>query len=173
MAPSYIGNRDPRLGSLLHDPKLLVDGIPSTALNTRINLNMLCIRRHSRMTRLTPSSYLRQTCPVEMGAAPAGEKAQMLEELWSDPAGKSYPPLITEKSQNIDLSDYSHEMMSLGAASIRWEIQKGGKDISSKNAELLDSLQRMSDEEVDMFLEDNSWEIDLQYYLIESVASVA
>jgi hypothetical protein len=103
----------------------------------------------------------------------AGEKAQMLEELWSDPAGKSYPPLITEKSQNIDLSDYSHEMMSLGAASIRWEIQKGGKDISSKNAELLDSLQRMSDEEVDMFLEDNSWEIDLQYYLIESVASVA
>ena len=70
MASSHIGNRDPGLGGFLHDPKLLVDGIPSTALNTRINLNSFCIRRHSRMTRLTPSSYLRQHCPVEIGAAP-------------------------------------------------------------------------------------------------------
>jgi len=70
MLPSHIGNRDPRPRSFLQDPQLLVDGIPSTALNTRINLNTLCIRRHSRMTRLTPSSYLRQHCPVEMGAAP-------------------------------------------------------------------------------------------------------
>jgi hypothetical protein len=69
MLPSYIGNRDPGPRGLLHDPKLLVDGIPSTALNTRINLNSFYIRRHSRMTRLTPSSYLRQHCPVEMGAA--------------------------------------------------------------------------------------------------------
>jgi hypothetical protein len=92
MAPSYIGNRDPRLRGLLHDPKLLVDGIPSTALNTRINLNILCSRRHSPipcirshspMTRLTPSSYLRQTCPVEMGAAPATQSkfAAMLADL--------------------------------------------------------------------------------------------
>jgi hypothetical protein len=72
MLPSYIGNRDPGPRGLLHDPKLLVDGIPSTALNTRINLNSFCIRRHSRMTRLTPSSYLRQHCPVEIGAAPEG-----------------------------------------------------------------------------------------------------
>jgi hypothetical protein len=70
MLPSYIGNRDPGPRGLLHDPKLLVDGIPSAALNTRINLNSFCIRRHSRMTRLTPSSYLRQHCPVEIGAAP-------------------------------------------------------------------------------------------------------
>jgi len=67
---SHIGNRDPGPRGFLQDPQLLVDGIPSTALNTRINLNTLCIRRHSRITRLTPSSYLRQHCPVEMGAAP-------------------------------------------------------------------------------------------------------
>jgi hypothetical protein len=70
MASSHIGYGDPRLGSFLHDPKLLVDGIPSMALSTRKKLNTLCMRRHSRMTRLTPSSYLQQTCPVEMGAAP-------------------------------------------------------------------------------------------------------
>jgi hypothetical protein len=70
MLSSYIGNRDPGPRGLLYDPKLLVDGMPSTALNTRINLNTLCIRRHSRMTRLTPSSYLRHYCPVEMGAGP-------------------------------------------------------------------------------------------------------
>jgi hypothetical protein len=71
MASSYIGNRDPTMRSLLRDPKLLVDGIPPTALNTRINLNTLYIRRHSRMTRVTPSSYLRQHCPVEMGGGGA------------------------------------------------------------------------------------------------------
>ena len=74
MASSHIGNGDAGLGGFLHDPQFLVDGIPSTALNTRVNLNTLCIQRHSRMTRLTPSSYLRQTCPVEMGAAPAGHR---------------------------------------------------------------------------------------------------
>jgi hypothetical protein len=67
MLPSYIGNCDTGLAGFRHDPQLLVDGIPSTALTTRIALNTLYIRRHSRMTRLTPSSYLRQHCPVEMG----------------------------------------------------------------------------------------------------------
>ena len=70
MLPSHIGNGDPGPRGFLQDRPLLVDGIPSTALNTRINLKTLCIRRHSRMTRLTPSSYLGQHCPVEMGAAP-------------------------------------------------------------------------------------------------------
>gem|GEM_PF-4533726 len=55
MLPSHIGNGDPGLRGLLHDPQLLVDGIPSTALNTRVNLNTLCIRRHRRMTGLRPS----------------------------------------------------------------------------------------------------------------------
>ena len=70
MLSSHIGNGDTRLRGFLHDPQFLIDGIPSTTLDTRINLNSLCIRKHSRMARLTPSSYLRQTCPVEMGAAP-------------------------------------------------------------------------------------------------------
>ena len=75
MLPSHIGNRDPGPRGFLQDPQLLVDGIPSTALNTRINLNSFYIRRHSRITRLTPSSYLRQHCPVEMGAAPVPNAA--------------------------------------------------------------------------------------------------
>ncbi len=58
------------VGRFLDDSQLLVDGIPSPTLNTRINLNTLCIRRHRRMPGLTPSSYLRQHCPVEIGAAP-------------------------------------------------------------------------------------------------------
>ena len=72
MLPSHghIGSRDPRPRGVLQDPQLLVDGIPSTALNTRINLNTLCIRRHRRKPRLTPMSYLRQRCPVEIAAAP-------------------------------------------------------------------------------------------------------
>jgi hypothetical protein len=36
MLPSYIGNRDPGPRGLLHDPRFLVDGIPSTALTTRL-----------------------------------------------------------------------------------------------------------------------------------------
>jgi hypothetical protein len=70
MASTHIGNGDAGLRGFLHDSQLLVDGIPSTALNIRINLSTLCIQRHSRMTRLTRSSYLRQTCPVEIGASP-------------------------------------------------------------------------------------------------------
>jgi hypothetical protein len=78
MLPSHMGNGDPGLGGFLLDSQLLVDGIPSTALNTRINLNSLCIQRHSRMIGLTPSSYLRQTCPVEMGASPSGHTTPAL-----------------------------------------------------------------------------------------------
>jgi len=70
MLPSHIGNRDPGRRGFLQDPQLFVDRESSATLNTRINLNTFCIRRHSRITRLTPSSYLRQHCPVEMGAAP-------------------------------------------------------------------------------------------------------
>ena len=97
MLPRYIGNRDPGPRGLLHDPKLLVDGIPSTALNTRINLNTLCIRRHSRMTRLTPSSYLRQHCTVEIGAAPRSLHVELpptRKFYFSDPhfSGGDYHP---------------------------------------------------------------------------------
>jgi hypothetical protein len=82
MLPSHIGNRDPGPRGFLQDPQLLVDGIPSTALDARINLNTLCIRRHSRITRLTPSPYLRQHCPVEMGAAP-GAEAGFFKRFWA------------------------------------------------------------------------------------------
>ena len=67
MLSSHIGNGDPGPRGFLQDPQLLVDGIPSTALNTRINLNTLCIRRHSRMTRLTPSSIYDNTVRSKWG----------------------------------------------------------------------------------------------------------
>jgi len=79
MLPSHIGNGDPGLGGFLHDSQLLVDGISSTTLNTRINLNTPCIRRHRRMIRLMLSSYLRQHCPVEIGAALQEQSLRMFE----------------------------------------------------------------------------------------------
>jgi hypothetical protein len=77
MLPSHIGSGDPGPRAFLQDPQFLVDGIPSAALNTRINLNSFCIRRHSRMTRLTPSSDLRRHCPVEIGAAPQAKREHL------------------------------------------------------------------------------------------------
>lgn len=103
----------------------------------------------------------------------AREEKEMLAEKWADPKGKKYPAMIDEQSQNIDLSDYVHEMVDLGVASTQWEIKKGNKDISSKHSALLDELESMSEEDIEAFLEDNSWEIDLQYFLIGSVASVS
>jgi hypothetical protein len=47
------------------------------------------------------------------------EEQQMLADIWGEPDGKTYPEMITDASQNIDLSDYVHEMISLGVASIR------------------------------------------------------
>jgi hypothetical protein len=70
MLPSHIGTYDPGPRGLLQDPQSIVEGIPSSALDTRINLNSFCIRRPSRMTRLVPSSFLRQPCLVEIGVTP-------------------------------------------------------------------------------------------------------
>ncbi len=39
MASRHVGNGDPGLGGLLQDPQLLVDGIPPSALDTRIHLS--------------------------------------------------------------------------------------------------------------------------------------
>jgi len=57
MLSSHIGNGEPRLRGFLHDPRLLIDGVPPTTLDTRTNLNSLCIRGHGGLTWLTPSSY--------------------------------------------------------------------------------------------------------------------
>ena len=97
MLPSHIGNGDHGLRDFLHSPQLLVDGIPSIPMDSRINLNTLCIRRHSRMTRLTPSSYLRQHCPVEMRVAPRNNNFCRLHV-------RNRPPTKTQTSQNTTLS---------------------------------------------------------------------
>jgi len=101
------------------------------------------------------------------------EEQQMLEDMWADPEGKSYPEIISEASQDIDLSDYAHEMISLGVSSSRWEVKKGGEDVSSEHRELLESLEEVSEWDLEEFLEDNSWEIDLQYFHVGSVASIS
>lgn len=102
----------------------------------------------------------------------AEEEQQMLADIWGEPDGKAYPEMITDTSQNIDLSDYVHEMLSLGAASIRWEVKRDGVDISSEHSDLLDSLEDAYGD-TDDYLEEHSWEEDLQYFLIGTVATIS
>jgi hypothetical protein len=64
-------------------------------------------------------------------------------------------------------------MISLGVSSSRWEVKKGGEDVSSEHRELLESLEEVSEWDLEEFLEDNSWEIDLQYFHVGSVASIS
>jgi hypothetical protein len=63
-------NRHSRLGCLLQNCHLLVRRIPTAALNARKHFYSINTIRHSRMPRLTPGSYFRRLCPVQMGAAP-------------------------------------------------------------------------------------------------------
>ena len=79
--------------------------------------------------------------------------------------------MITDASQNIDLSDYVHEMISLGVASIRWEVKRDDDDVSSEHRDLLDSLEDAY-EDIEDLLEEHSWEEDLQYFLIGTVATI-
>ena len=51
-------NRHSGLGRFLQNRQLLVRRIPTTALNTGKDFDSISIIRHSRMTRLTPVSYL-------------------------------------------------------------------------------------------------------------------
>ena len=99
------------------------------------------------------------------------EEQQMLADIWGEPDGKTYPEMITDTSQNIDLSDYAHEMISLGVASIRWEVKRDDDDVRSEHSDLLDSLEDAY-EDIEDLLEEHSWEEDLQYFLIGSVATI-
>tara|TARA_B100000900_G_C20333436_1_gene615143 strand:+ start:142 stop:585 length:444 start_codon:yes stop_codon:yes gene_type:complete len=99
------------------------------------------------------------------------EEQQMLADIWGEPDGKTYPEMITDASQNIDLSDYVHEMISLGVASIRWEVKRDDDDVRSEHSDLLDSLEDAY-EDIEDLLEEHSWEEDLQYFLIGSVATI-
>ena len=51
-------NRHPGLGCFLHNSKLLIRRIPTTALDPGKHFDSISITRHSRMPRLTPSSSL-------------------------------------------------------------------------------------------------------------------
>jgi hypothetical protein len=58
MTAGYIGNRHSRLHGFLNNGHLLLCGIPAPALNPGKHFDSISVRRHSRMTRLKPSSYL-------------------------------------------------------------------------------------------------------------------
>lgn len=100
------------------------------------------------------------------------EERQVLEDLWAEPDGRSYPEMITEASRDIDLSDFVHEMISLGASSSRWTVERDGEDVTSQYEDLLDSLEGVPESDAEETLEKNSWGMDLQYFHIGSVASI-
>ena len=58
MTARYIRNRHSRLGCFLHNRQLLVRRIPPASLNPGKHFYSISIVTHSRMTRLTPISYL-------------------------------------------------------------------------------------------------------------------
>ena len=58
MTAGHIGNRHSRLPRFLHKGHLLLCGIPTAALDTGKHCDSISIRRHSRITKRTPSSYL-------------------------------------------------------------------------------------------------------------------
>jgi hypothetical protein len=58
MTTGYIGNCHSRLHRLLDKGHLLLCGIPPPALDPGKYFDSISIRRHSRITRRTPSSYL-------------------------------------------------------------------------------------------------------------------
>ena len=73
MTAGNVGNRHPGLGRFRQDCQLLVQRVAPAALDAGKNFHSINIR-HSRMTRLTPSPSLCSYGPVEMGAAPQGER---------------------------------------------------------------------------------------------------
>lgn len=101
------------------------------------------------------------------------EELEMLKSIWAQPAGRTYPGMITETSQDIDLSGYVHEMISLGVSSSQWEVTREGDDVSSEYSDLLEDLEGLPESDLEEFLVDNLWEIDLQYFQVGSVASVS
>lgn len=70
MVTRYIGNRHAGLSRFLQYRQLLIQRIPTAALDRTQHFNSIATVRHRRMTKLTPSSQVTQLCPVEMGAAP-------------------------------------------------------------------------------------------------------
>lgn len=72
MLPSHLGIGEPGPRGFPQYLQLLVDGNPSTALNTRINLNTLCARRNSGMTRLRLAPIYDSTVLSKWGCSSGG-----------------------------------------------------------------------------------------------------
>ena len=77
MKTGNIGNRHPRPGRFLHNRQLLLCRISAPALDPGKHFYSIRTVRHSRTTRLTPSSFAMQLCPVQKGAAPDVDQTQL------------------------------------------------------------------------------------------------
>ena len=58
MTTGHIGNRHPGLSGFQNHRHFLLCGIAPAALDSAEDFDSISIRRHSRVTRRTPSSYL-------------------------------------------------------------------------------------------------------------------
>ena len=67
MTAGHIGNRHPGLSGFQNHRHFLLCGIAPAALDSAEDFDSISIRRHSRMTRRTPSSYLSNYVRLKWG----------------------------------------------------------------------------------------------------------
>lgn len=118
---------------------------------------------------LSSITHFRDGCFQVWFPESEAEEREMLEQLYAEPEGKHYSQAITENSENIDLSDYVHDVVELGVSSSEWFVKRGDDDVSSEFSSLLNQLEALDNYDSDEFLEENEWEIDLQYFEVGSI----
>ena len=94
----------------------------------------------------------------------------MLESLYVDTEGRSYPEVLKETDQNIDLSDYVHELIHTGVMSSSYEVLDQDEDVTTEYESLILQLESLEDYDIEEYLENNGWQIDLQHFLVKEVS---
>lgn len=104
------------------------------------------------------------------------EEEEMLNEIYADSSGRRYPGLITLDSVDIDLSDYVHEVRQTSLGSYSWKVLKKHKkstvDDSENFSDLISKLENMDNDDIESYLEENEWELDLQYFFVKSIMKI-
>lgn len=98
------------------------------------------------------------------------EEQGMLESLYVDTEGRSYPEILKGTDQNIDLSDYVHELIHTGVMSSSYKVLDQDEDVTTEYESLILQLESLEDYDIEEYLENNGWEIDLQYFLVKEVS---
>jgi hypothetical protein len=95
------------------------------------------------------------------------EEAELLAEIWGDPTGKHYPPLPDENTPEIDLSDFRHDMNACSLGADVWSANSSSELIKENElGGVLSQVEALDPEEAETYLEQNEWELDLQYFRI-------